>query len=169
MAHLPDRFDLWVRKARGVASPARQVDLILGALVAAREWYFLNAGTKEQPRIEPAQPAEAAHPAERFAVVFSDAERIKDFAEKYGMLGGAGAASELPAIVTPTPSALDWCVESNLGLLINPDVGETVLVPPGAVASFAAEWRARGGRQAAGFWIPSMTSEEEDFWQEHGV
>ena len=55
MPRLPDRFDLWVRKARVSADPERQIDWVLGALVARDELYFLNIGTKEKPRIARAE------------------------------------------------------------------------------------------------------------------
>jgi hypothetical protein len=35
--------------------------------------------------------------------------------------------------------------------------------------AFHAEWSKRGGREGIGFWIPNMTTEEEDFWQENGL
>lgn len=169
MPRLPDRFDLWVRKAREAVDPARQVDLVLGALVARGDMYFLNTWTKEEPRIQGAQHRDAADPEDRFAVVFSDAQRLEEFAKDKKMLGSARFRNELPAIVTPMASALDWCVEKKMGLIINPSVGETVMVPPLVLAAFVEEWKQRGGRQAAGFWIPNMTTEEEDFWQENGL
>jgi hypothetical protein len=43
------------------------------------------------------------------------------------------------------------------------------MIPFAQLESYHAEWSQRGGRQASGFWIPNMTSEEEDFWQEHGL
>jgi hypothetical protein len=164
MSRLPDRFDLWVRKAQESADPARQVDLVLGALVARDELYFLNIGTKEQPRI-----ARIDVLAEECAIVFTDAERVGEFVAEQPQMQ-TGPANELPVIVSPTGSALAWCVENKSGLLINPKSDtDTVIASPAAVAGFVAEWQQRGGRQAAGFWIPNLTSEEEDFWQENGV
>ena len=72
MTRLPDRFDLWVRKARECPDPARQADYVLGALSALKEWYFLNIGTKENP-----QPAEAEVEGGRHLLVFSDRDRIE--------------------------------------------------------------------------------------------
>ena len=169
MARLPDRFDLWVRKARESADPARQVDLVLGALVARKEIYFLNTGSKEHPQIGRAELSGAANPEDRFAGIFTDAQRLEDFATERKMPVATRYGNELPGIVSPMASALDWCVENKVGLLINPTQGETVMVSPSALAAFVAEWKQRGGRQAVGFWIPNLTSEEEDFWQENGV
>jgi hypothetical protein len=99
----------------------------------------------------------------RCAVVFSDAQRLEEFCEARKKFGNPGA------IVSPTAAALDWCVERGLGLLINYWISETVVVPAAVLAAFVEEWKQRGGREAAGFWIPNMTSEEEDFWQENGL
>ena len=163
MARLPDRFDLWVRKARESADPARQVDLVLGALVAREELYFLNVGTKEQPRV-----ARAEIPPDVCAIVFTDTGRVSDFLEEQPQIFAA-PPDEMPVIAAPMAGALAWCVENKVGLLINPSGDGAPFASPSAVAAFVAEWTQRGGRQASGFWIPSMTSEEEDFWQEHGV
>jgi hypothetical protein len=53
--------------------------------------------------------------------------------------------------------------------VINPGEGETAMVPPAVLAPFVEEWRRCGERQAAGFWIPNLTTKEEDFWQEYGL
>ena len=169
MARLPDRFDLWVRKARSEADPDRQVDWVLGALVARPDLYFLNTGTKEYPQIGLAQSMEAPNPTDTFATVFSDAQRLRDFVEERKMPVAPRYGYEPPVIVSPMAPGLDWCVENKLGLLINPTQGDAVTVSPQAVAQFVEEWKQRGERQTAGFWIPNMTTEEEDFWQEHGL
>jgi hypothetical protein len=163
MSRVPDRFDLWLRKARDAASPERQIDLILGAVIARNEVYFVNVGTKAAPRI--ARTEIAPHEC---ALLFSDAERIIEFAVEHSLTAD-GAEAEPPIIASPTPAALRWCVESGVGALFNPGVGESAMVPPDALAAFLAEWNARGGRQRQGFWIPNMTSAEEDFWQENGL
>ena len=43
------------------------------------------------------------------------------------------------------------------------------MIPFDQLKAFHAEWSRRGERQTAGFWIPNMTTEEEDFWQENGL
>jgi hypothetical protein len=132
-------------------------------LVAVKEVYFLNSGTKELPRIARAEIA-----PDQCALVFTDSGRVEDFlAERPEMRPNPG--NELPVVVSPTTAALTWCVENGLGVVINPGVGETAVISPQALAAFAEEWKQRGGRQAAGFWIPNMTTEEEDFWQENGL
>ncbi len=163
MSRLPDRFDLWVRTAQQTADPARQADWILGALVARESLYFLNVGTKKTPRI-----AKVAVAAEECALVFSGADRIEEFIAGHPTARGSEPDGP-PVIASPTAAALKWCVENRSGLAINPGQGDTALVPANVLAAFVEEWRARGEWQGAGFWIPNMTSEEEDFWQEHGV
>ena len=162
MARIPDRFDLWVRKARECRDPARQADYILGALAGLTEWHFLNIGTKEAP-----QAARTEIEAEPCLLVYSDVGRIEElFSQGEGLLP---KGEPLPVITTPTATAMAWCVECRMGLLVNArEDGETVMVPFDQLEAFHAEWTQRGGRQAAGFWIPNMTTEEDDFWQEHG-
>jgi hypothetical protein len=163
MARVPDRFDLWVRKARETADTGRQVDWILGGLVAQGELCFLNIGTQARPLIARTGIAEG-----ECVLVFTDRGRIEDFLAERPEAARRGAEGP-PVIASPAGAALAWCVENGAGLVINPGVGEAAMVPAAAVAKFTAEWRARGERRGAGFWIPNMTTEEEDFWQEHGL
>ena len=164
MARLPDRFDLWVRKARECRDATRQVDYLLGALAGLKAWHFLNAGTKENP-----QPAEAKIEDARHLLVFSDTDRIEELIRKEGQFQ---ASDPLPVITIATAQAMPWCLEQgargSAGLLVNPGE-DAFLLPMNQLEVFHAEWKNRGGRQAAGFWIPNMTTEEEDFWQEHGL
>lgn len=162
MPRLPDRFDLWVRKARECPDPARQVDYVLGALAALDHWYFCNTGTKEIPWVLEVEVENQWH-----KVVFSDYSRIEE------LIGDRGTKGEaLPIISMPTAAAMTWCIERKAegcaGLLVNP--GDfAALIPLSQLETFYTEWTQRGGRQASGFWIPNLTSEEEDFWQEHGL
>lgn len=160
MARLPDRFDLWVRKARECTDPARQVDYVLGALAALREWHFLNIGTKEIP-----QPATARIDSRDCRLVFTDVGRLEEMIEESS---GSRGKSPLPVISIPTAAAMAWCVEGRTGLLVNPGE-DAAIIPFEQVQSFHAEWTRRGGREASGFWIPNLTTEEEDFWQENGL
>jgi len=159
MARIPDRFDLWVRKARECDNPIRQVDYVLGALAGLKEWYFFNLGSKEKP-----QAARTQIDTDPYLLVYSDMGRIEDFIEEQGH---AERNAPLPVITVPTAVAMKWCVECRVGLLVNAPES-AVMIPFAQVEAFHAEWSKRGGRQASGFWIPNMTSEEEDFWQEHG-
>jgi hypothetical protein len=161
MARVPDRFDLFVRKARDCPDPARQLDYILGALVALPSWHFLNLGPREKP-----QPATAEIDGARLLLVFSNAERVIETA------GDANFPTQPPVWSLSSPEALVACLGHGPlqcdGLLIN--AGEDAAVVPRAqVEAFAAEWRERGSAAGRGFWIPGVTSEEEDFWQEHGL
>ncbi len=157
MARVPDRFDLWVRRARACADPARQADYVLGALAALPYWHLLNTGTREHP-----QPAEAEVEGARYLLVFSDAARVED------LMADTGSAA--PPISMPTIKAFGWSLErpGTAGLLVNPGE-DAALVPRDQVDFFHLEWRARQADGPAGFWIPNMTDEEEDFWQEHGL
>jgi hypothetical protein len=161
MARLPDRFDLWVRKARECRDAARQADYVLGALAGLKEWHFLNAGTKEAPQASKTKIGDAP-----CLLVYSDLGRIEEVIHERG--GGLDKKEPLPVITIPTAAAMAWCVECRAGLLVNPGE-DAVLIPFAQVEAFHAEWRQRGGRQAAGFWIPNMSTEEEDFWREHGL
>lgn len=164
MARLPDRFDLWVRKARKCSDPSRQADCLLGALAGLREWHFLNVGTKENP-----QPAETEIESIRHLLVFSNPDRIEELVRDGEQFH---ASVPLPIIAIPTAEAMAWCLKQRItgsgGLLVNPGE-DAFLLPMDHLEVFHAEWETRGGRQAAGFWIPNMTTEEEDFWQEHGL
>ena len=160
MSRLPDRFDLWVRKARTCQDTARQADYVLGALTGLKEWHFLNVGTKEAPRA-----AQAHIGTGDWRLVYSDINRMEELIQERG---GAPKQGPRPVITIPAAAALAWCVECRTGLLVNPGE-DSALIPHDQLESFHAEWNRRGGRQAAGFWIPNMTTEEEDFWQEHGL
>jgi hypothetical protein len=128
-------------------------------LAGLREWHFLNLGTKEKP-----QAAKAQIDTDPYLLIYSDLNRIEEFIHEQG---GARKKEPLPVITVPTAAAMAWCVECRIGLLVNPPE-EAMMIPFDQVEAFHAEWKHRGGRQAAGFWIPNMTSEEEDFWQENG-
>lgn len=164
MARLPDRFDLWVRKARDCKDPLRQIDYVLGALAGLPEWYFLNLGTKENP-----QPAETEMEGAPYLLLFSDTGRIEELLEERGRWQ---RGDPLPIIAVSTVTAMSWCLERRTagygGLLVNLGT-DAFAFPMEQLARFHEEWSQRGGRQASGFWIPNMTSEEEDFWQKHGV
>jgi hypothetical protein len=162
MSRLPDRFDLWVRRAKSFSDPERQLDFVLGALVTLPDWYFLNVGTAENP-----QPAVGEFDSARSLVVFSDAGRIMEVAEQMEL-----PKPETHAMAIPSAKALVWCVDEKPGrceaLLVNPGE-DAALIPLARVADFAREWQARDALQASGFWIPNLTGEEEEFWQEHGL
>ena len=79
MARIPDRFDLWVRKARECGDPVRRVDLVLGSLVALGDWYFFNQGSKQKPQV-----AEVEMEQGRYVLVFSDAGRIGEMLDEAG-------------------------------------------------------------------------------------
>jgi len=146
MARLPDRFELWVRKARECPDPARQLDYVLGALAGLPEWHFVNIGSGDSPLPGQTRGGE-------LLFVFSDAGRVEELGPEVGIIS------------IPFPAAMTWCLERGSGLLVNHEV----VISFESLQAYDREWHARGGRQTSGFWIPHMTSEEEDFWQENGL
>jgi hypothetical protein len=160
MARLPDRFDLQVRKARSCTDPVRQADYVLGALAALAEWNFYNLGTKENPQI-----AKTEIDTDPYVLVYSDINRVEEIVLK--TLGPRGAGP-VPVIAVPTEAAMAWCVGCRTGLFVNAPE-DAVMIPFAQLEHFQSEWLKRAARQPAGFWIPNMTTEEEDFWQEHGL
>jgi hypothetical protein len=158
MSRLPDRFDLWVRRARQCPDPARQADFVLGALAALPDWHFLNHGEESSP-----VPADAELEGLRQLLVFSDPGRVEE-------LLGSSADAPLPIISIATAKAFPWCLEQIdcAGLLVNP--GEDgFMVAMDQLHSFYRVWRQDREANSTGFWIPNLTTEEEDFWQEHGL
>jgi len=154
MPRLPDRFDLWVRKARECPDPARQADYVLGALASLDYWYFFAQNSTSNP-----QPSEVEIENHWYKIVFSDSARVEELTPSR-------------TIAIPTPKAMVWCLERQAegcaGLLVNP--GDfAVLIPLEQLRAFHTEWHQRGGLQASGFWIPNLTTAEEDFWQQHGL
>ena len=160
MPRLPDRFDLWVRKARQCTDPARQADYILGALAALPAWHFLNLGTAEKPL-----PAQTEIDAGSCLLVFTDRDRVEEVLAEQS---NPPTEKPLPIITMNARSALVWCMELSVGLLVNPGE-DAVLIPLAQLEAFHAEWTQSLARQGTGYWIPNMTSEEDDFWQEHGL
>lgn len=163
MSRIPDRFDLWIRKARESNDSARQSDYVLGALSGLKEWHFLNIGSQEKP-----QAAKTEIEGEACILLFSEMERIEDMIMASGADKHLPKDAPVPSITVATEAAMKWCVECKVGLLINPSE-DAVMIPADQLKAFYEEWDQSGGREASGYWIPNMTSEEEDFWQEHGL
>jgi hypothetical protein len=162
MTALPDQFDLWVRRARASADPARQIDLLLGSLCALKEWYFYNQGSHANPR-----PAMAEVENQHCLLTFSSASKLEDV---FGDSPKKG--KRIPYISVKSADAIPYCLqfraEKCSGVLVNPgDYCFTVDLD--AMEKFDREWKSRDMQVGRGFWIPNMTTEEEDFWQEHGV
>lgn len=163
MAALPDRFDLGVTYARGKLAPERQAEFLLGGMMALPAWYFLNLGSTENPLPCTVEGDEQA-PEDRHLLVFTDSDRLETLAQSLGHNLAP------PPVISMSPAqALPWSLGHALaGLLINP--GEyAFLLPQDQLRHYHQAWQARGGRETIGFWIPNLTTEEEDFWQEHGL
>jgi hypothetical protein len=154
MPRLPDRFDLWIRQARRSPDPERQLDLILGGLMSLAEVHFLNIGTASRPII-----AQTRVDEESCAPLATEPDRFRDAVPDDTLA---------PSTISVAPEkALAWCVENGLAMLINPGSDAAALIPQDSLAAFHAAWLKRP--TAVGFWIPNLTTEEEDFWQEHGL
>ena len=156
MPRLPDRFDLFVRKARACPDPARQVDYVLGALFALPAWYFLQAGS-------PLATAMMNMEGVDTALLFTDSGRVEEIIHDQLPPGSPADVKTMPVI-----EAVDWCARRRAALLVNPGE-DAVLIPFDQLETFTREWLQRRETHASGFWIPNMTSEEEDFWQEQGL
>jgi hypothetical protein len=162
MADLPDSFDLWVRRAR-TASPTRQTEILLGTLLGQLRWYFINQN-KEHPT-----PAAVTLDGQFLLLLFTSPDRAGNFIEASQHRNHHDPVSMID--LSPE-QAVPWCLnfapQGVSGLLVNPgDYAFTIDFP--GLNLFYQQWQNSGSRSGQGFWIPNMTSEEEDFWQEHGV
>lgn len=162
MGAIPDQFDVFVRRARERFDPARAEDMLIGNLFALKEWHLLNAGTAEDPR-----PRFAELDGTVFLLVFSHPEKADAFTEARGERGGR---DPLGLISMRPGDAADYCRAlrgSSCGaILVNPGPFAYAVALEGLLKYHEA-WSRRGAELASGFWIPNMTTEEEDFWQEH--
>lgn len=163
MAAIPDSFDLQVRRAKS-AAPERQVDFLVGALFALSEWWLINQGSETEP-----YPVIVEMGAAKCVVVFSAPGKLQDFAD-----GARGERVEVPNLAIRVPEVVEYCLRFRevgaTAILVNPgDFAFTVELD--ALESFAMAWRERRAAtgEPRGFWIPNMTTEEEDFWQSHGL
>lgn len=165
MTPIPDRFDLMVRKARELdTEPERQVDILMGGLFALWEWHFLNAGDAEQPHPRFLQVDDTVCVA-----AFTDPNKAGEFT----LERGERERTDPLGLISMRPrDAVEYALQfepHGCGhFLINP--GPFGFMIPFDVASrFYTAWKEAGAGLGQGFWIPSMTDEEEDFWQEHGL
>ncbi len=162
---LPDRFDLAVRKIRTTADTHRQIDILLGALLAQKTLFLWNIGTQETPA--PAISEIEGTPA---MIVFSDALRLSEAMDNYDSDSSKRNIDSTGLIALTSDHAFATAIALNTALLVNPLSGEdTFYVSKEHLEPFYNEWRASVQSQALGFWIPNITTEEEDFWQEQGL
>ncbi|MDD5262858.1 MAG: hypothetical protein PHD76_13515 [Methylacidiphilales bacterium] len=165
MSRLPDRFDLLVRKARERdCTPERQLDLLLGGLFALSEWHFINRGDQENPR-----PAFVELDGTVSLLLFSNPDKADDFSAERG----ERKPHEALGLISIRPAdAIEYARQFEAHgchhLLVNPGAF-SFMVLTGEVFGFYREWIQNRHKNKIGFWIPNMTSEEEDFWQEHGL
>jgi hypothetical protein len=162
MASIPDHFDLWVRKAQQMPEE-RQLDCLLGSLFAGKEWFFYNQGV-----CQTVDPAMVELDGVKCLMLFSSADKMFDFVQS----ASCRTVEQLPSIAIPAEKGAEFCLQFRAA------GAEAILVNPGdyafrisfdALESFARDREAHRAEARRGFWIPNMTSEEEDFWQEHGL
>jgi hypothetical protein len=157
---ISDRFDLAIRKARTVPDPSRRLDCLLGLLFGLDNWVLWNTGSPEKP-----WPAITEDDDGRWLVVFANMGKAQEYLEDSGVVSP-------PLMTVPLAQATEYCGRFRIGgvtgLLVNPGA-DAFTVTLEAVEAFEADWKAAGAQQGRGFWIPNLTSEEEDFWQSQGL
>ncbi len=165
MSRIPDRFDLLVRKAQERdCPPERQLDLLLGGLFALSEWHFINRGDRENPH-----PAFVELDGTVCLLLFSSPDKADDFSSERG----ERKPQEPLGLISIRPAdAIEYARQFEAHgcrhLLVNPGAF-SFMVSTDEVFNFYTEWIRNRDKNKIGFWIPNMTSEEEDFWQEHGL
>ena len=165
MEALPDRFDLFIRRARELKrEPQRQLDLVLGSMFALNEWHFLNRGNQEQP-----EPRVVDLDGDTCLLVFSHPNKADDFTRERGERDGR---DPLGLISMRPRDAVDYSLQLKewgcFHLLVNPGPF-AFMISLEVLQAFYDQWKAGDAEWGRGFWIPNMTDEEEDFWQEHGL
>ncbi|HSI84863.1 MAG TPA: hypothetical protein VK970_13815 [Candidatus Methylacidiphilales bacterium] len=181
MVNIPDQFDLDVRRAKRQSDPEQQMELLLGALLARKEWYFYNIGTQEKP-----EPARVEIEDRPYLLVFSSADKLHNLrdlqqGDRKDAEPSPVMSTELPNFSIPCMQAVDYCLalaDAQLGGDQSAALLEGMLINPGdhafaiSMASFRhymAAWKERGGHIGQGFLIPNISTEEDDFYQEHGL
>jgi hypothetical protein len=160
---LPDSFDLQVRRARQTA-PERQSDFLLGSLFGLNEWIFFNTGEVKNPA-----PMIVELDGARYLLLFSSSQQADDCSAAAGL---RKEKDPLPLITVPIEGAplyaLGFRAAQVQGVLVNPG-DYAFAVDLASLENFHHEWKKRSRTEHQGFWIPNLTSEEEDFWQEKGL
>lgn len=161
MPPLKDRFDRQVEKARSMdLDDSRLRDFLIGILFGCLELHFLNAGDKDSPR-----PRFVELDGEVFLLTFSDPSKADDFTvmrEERDEHDPLGLISMPPYdAATFAEQFIDWGCQY---LLVNPGPFSFAVDIP-AYCEFHKEWEASGGREQSGFFIPNLTTEEQDLWE----
>ncbi|NJK90660.1 MAG: hypothetical protein HC904_01790 [Blastochloris sp.] len=165
MSRLPDRFDLLVRKVRDTGmAPDRQLDLLLAALFTVKEAHLINAGTEAEPR-----PSFVELDGEILMPVFSSVDQADTYSSERGQRGDRDA---LGLISMPPPLLLEVSrLFTDSGChhwFVNPGPYGFIL-PLHEVESYESQRAQAQASAHTGFWIPNLTSEEEAFWEDHGL
>jgi hypothetical protein len=165
MSRLPDRFDLLVRKVRDESySPERQMDFLLAAFFALQEAHLINAGDATQPR-----PSFVELDQLILMPVFSSADQADTYTSERGQRQDhdpLGLLSMRPASLLEYAQAFkDYGCQH---WIINPGPYGFILSLE-EVEAYQLERKKSASSPNVGFWIPNMTSEEEAFWEDHGL
>jgi hypothetical protein len=115
-------------------------------------------------------PASSPISDEQVLLVYSDPSRLLEALEYY-LIDKPGGRVEGPGSISMTPiGTFEFCLKNNTGLLVNPLASEhNLLVPHEHVKAFYLNWKESAKHAQNCFWVPNMTDEEEDFWQERGL
>ncbi|PTY03974.1 hypothetical protein DB346_02615 [Verrucomicrobia bacterium LW23] len=181
MATIPDQFDLGVRRARLAADPDEQMEILMGALLARAEWYFLNIGTRHAP-----EAARVDMDDGPYLLLFTSPDKLHNLTDlRRGCREDYESPAPMPNFSIPCLKAVDYCLglgDAALaaapsapggaavvrGLFINPG-DYAFAVPMERFRQYITDWRERGGHLGQGFLIPNTSTEEDDFYQEHGL
>lgn len=167
MTRIPDRFDLLVRKVRdGEMTPERQFDFLMSAIFTLKEVHLINNGGEVTPI-----PAFVELDGQVLMPVFSSADQADTYSierEQRNDNDPLGLISMKPAYLLEYAKEFipygckDWIINPGpYGFILSLD----------SLQGYYEEFRKQAEEKpdGAGFWIPNMSTEEEDFWLENGL
>jgi hypothetical protein len=165
MSRLPDRFDLLVRKVREEPySPERQLDFLLAAFFTLKEAHLINTGMEASP-----MPSFVELDNLILMPVFSSTDQADTYTSERGQRGDRdplGLISLQPLSLLEYSRAFTEFGCSHW--IINPGPYGFILGLDEAEA-YQKAFRASVDQHSRGFWISNLTSEEEAFWEDHGL
>ncbi|GEM_PF-984844 len=165
MSRLPDRFDLLVRQVRKEAgSPERQIDFLMAAFFALKEAHLLNTGNEATP-----MPSFVELDNLILMPVFSSADQADTYTSERGQRQDRDPLGLIslqpPALLEYTRAFKDYGCHH---WIINPGP-YGFIVPVEDAETYQKQRLESGEKSHIGFWIPNMTTEEEAFWEDHGL
>lgn len=165
MSRIPDRFDLIVRQVRETSfQPERQLDFLLAAFFTLKEAHLINAGDEDNPL-----PAFVELDQTVLMPVFTSADQ----ADTYTSERGQRSDHEPLGLISMKPElALDYAQAfKSYGCyhwIINPGPYGFML-SLAEIESYQQQRKESAQAPNYGFWIPNLTSQEEAFWEDHGL